>query len=383
MVLVIVTIILFIGVFIALGIEVDRGYNNIRYKFKARQFSAFFVWFLLLFGMFAQVNGNEVGIVYDPLNGGIQDDSFGEGLHFKAPWVKVKRISTKLRESSFEVYAQTGIIKTIDDFGNEQETGGGQWATYQVTIQYRVEVSNAHTFYRQFGGDTIPQATIEARIREALQSNSVEFDIFSILKGGLNDVKQATEDDLKISLLELGISTQAFIIKDVDAGEEIEQVVREEATAAKQKEIAQKDLEAQLIKNQMNLEIAKNNAAVEVAEAEGTAEAMALLKSVTVNAINVMYEGQFGSAETVIVEDDPSTSNIDEYTISKAAYDAEMALIDAIRLDFELNGTGGFLTVTEVTNIVVTQLYYDRWDGMLPEVVAGDGISLILNPDSE
>ena len=133
----------------------------------------------------------------------------------------------------------------------------------------------------------------------------------------------------------------------------------------------------------MNLEIAKNNAAVEVAEAEGTAEAMALLKSVTVNAINVMYEGQFGSAETVIVEDDPSTSNIDEYTISKAAYDAEMALIDAIRLDFELNGTGGFLTVTEVTNIVVTQLYYDRWDGMLPEVVAGDGISLILNPDSE
>ena len=333
--------------------------------------------------MFAQLNGNEVGIVYDPLNGGIQDDSFGEGLHFKAPWVKVKRISTKLRESSFEVYAQTGIIKTIDDFGNEQETGGGQWATYQVTIQYRVEVSNAHTFYRQFGGDTIPQATIEARIREALQSNSVEFDIFSILKGGLNDVKQATEDDLKISLLELGISTQAFIIKDVDAGEEIEQVVREEATAAKQKEIAQKDLEAQLIKNQMNLEIAKNNAAVEVAEAEGTAEAMALLKSVTVNAINVMYEGQFGSAETVIVEDDPSTSNIDEYTISKAAYDAEMALIDAIRLDFELNGTGGFLTVTEVTNIVVTQLYYDRWDGMLPEVVAGDGISLILNPDSE
>ena len=65
--------------------------------------------------------------------------------------------------------------------GELEETGGGQWATYQVTIQYKVEVHNAHTFYRQFGGDVIPASTMEARLREALQSNSVEQDIFSDL----------------------------------------------------------------------------------------------------------------------------------------------------------------------------------------------------------
>ena len=113
-------------------------------------------------------------------------------LHFKTPLQQVKTISTKLREDTYTVTAQTGII--IKDDG--EETGGGQWATYQVTIQYKVEVANAHKFYRQFGGDIIPSSTMEARLREALQSNSVNQDIFSILKGGLNIVRSETEIEL-------------------------------------------------------------------------------------------------------------------------------------------------------------------------------------------
>ena len=35
-----------------------------------------------------------------------------------------------------------------------EETGGEQWATYTVTLQYRVEVGNAQTFFRNFGGDS-------------------------------------------------------------------------------------------------------------------------------------------------------------------------------------------------------------------------------------
>ena len=77
------------------------------------------------------------------------------------------------------------------------------------------------------------------------------------------------------------------------------------------------------------------------------AEAEALLKSVTVNAINIMYEGQF----------------VDE---------AERTL-------FETDGSGGFLTIQEVANIVLEQLYYDTWDGILPQVITGtDGLSIIL-----
>ena len=134
---------------------------------------------------------------------------------------------------------------------------------------------------------------MEARLREALQSNSVEQDIFSILKGGLNEVRSGTEVDLQESLQELGVTVEAFIILDVDAGDEIEQVVRDEATAAKQKEIASKEQESELISQETKRLSAEIEALTVVIEADAQAEAQRILNSVTASAIYTMYEGQF------------------------------------------------------------------------------------------
>lgn len=335
---------------IFVGLSIKKSGETLYFQVRARSFFAILGFLVIIPSLFAQVNANEVGIVYDPLNGGIQDEALGEGLHLKTPLQEVKTISTKLREDSYTVTAQTGIIVKEDG----EETGGGQWATYQVTVQYKVEVANAHKFYRQFGGDTIPTSTMEARLREALQSNSVQFDIFSILKGGLNDVRNNTELDLEASLLELGITVEAFIIKDVDAGEEIEQVVRDEATAAKQKEIALKEQEARLIRQETERQAAEIDALTVVIEAEANAEAQRVLNSVTASAIYTMYEGQFLGNDGI--------------------------LNNTAKLEFETNGTGGYLTIQEISDIVIAQLYYDTWDGILPEVIAGDATGIILNP---
>ena len=342
------SIILFAGLFI--GLSIKRNSERIYFQFQGKSLLAFFAFLVILPSLFTQVEANEVGIVYDPLMGGIQDEALGEGLHFKTPFQQVKIISTKLREENYTVTAQTG--KIITESG--EETGGGQWATYQVTIQYKVEVANAHEFYRKFGSDTIPTSTMEARLRESLQANSVSLDIYSILKGGLNEVRSATEVDLQLSLDELGITVEAFIILDVDAGDEIEQVVRDEATAAKQREIALKEQDATLIRQETEKLSAEIQALTVVIEAEANAEAQRILNSVTASAIYTMYEGQF--------------------------LDNSGILDQVAKTEFELNGTGGYLTINEVSDIVVTQLYYDTWDGILPEVIAGDATGIILNP---
>lgn len=377
---IIVSIILFLVLFIGLSLQQNNG--ELRFRFRNRSLLGFLGFLAIIPACFAQVDANQVGIVYDPLAGGIQDEALGEGLHVKTPFQQVKKISTKLREESFTVTAQTGIITRENDEGQIEETGGGQWATYQVTIQYKVEVPNAHKFYRQFGGDVVPSSTIEARLRESLQENSVEQDIYSILKGGLNEVRGTTEIDLSESLVELGITVEAFIIKDVDAGDEIEQVVRDEATAAKQKEIAVKEQEAELIRKETERLSAEIKALTVVIEAEAAAEAQRVLNSVTANAIQTMYEAQFGTPSTVVVQDDTTTTEIDENAVSQAAYDAEMAIILAAKLEFETNGTGGYLTIQEISDIVIRQLYYDTWDGILPEVLTGDAASIILDLDN-
>lgn len=347
------SIILFFALFI--GLSIKRNSQRYYFQFRGRSFAALLAFLVIIPSLFAQVNANEVGIVYDPLNGGIQDEALGEGLHLKTPFQQVKTISTKLREDSYTVTAQTGKIIRDDGQGGTEETGGGQWATYQVTIQYKVEVANAHKFYRQFGGDIIPSSTMEARLREALQSNSVNQDIFSILKGGLNVVREETESELLQSLLELGITVDAFIILDIDAGDEIEQVVRDEATAAKQKEIAQKEQESELIRKETQKKSAEITALTVVIEAEANSEAQRVLNSVTARAIYTMYEGQFLDESGVLD------------TLSK--------------VEFETNGNGGYLTIQEVSEIIVKQLYYDAWDGVLPQVVSGDATSIIIDPN--
>ena len=349
---IIIAIILFAGLFI--GLSLKQNTAGVYFKVRGRSYLAFFALLAILPALFAQVNANEVGIVYDPLNGGIQDQALNEGLHLKSPLQQVKTISTKLREESYTVTAQTGIIIRENSEGELEETGGGQWATYQVTIQYKVEVHNAHTFYRQFGGDIIPASTMEARLRESLQSTSVEQDIFSILKGGLNEVRNGTEIDLQESLQELGVTVEAFIILDVDAGDEIEQVVRDEATAAKQKEIASKEQESELIRQETKRLSAEIEALTVVIEADALAEAQKILNSVTASAIYTMYEGQF-------LDD---LGDID----------------DTLKSEFELNGVGGFLTIQEISDIVIKQLYYDTWDGILPTVITDSDGSIIIQP---
>ncbi len=342
MIMIILSIVVFIIVFV--GLSLERGANYVKWKFNKKSFLAFFAFFLIVPALFSTVKANEVGIVYDPLNGGIQDAALNEGLHFKSPVQEVKIISTKLREEQFTVTAQTGLIYRDNEEGEPEETGGGQFATYQVSIQYRVEVQNAHLFYRQFGSNEIPQATMVARVREALQENSVNSDIFSILKGDLNDIRLETEKALEDSLAELGITVEAFIILDVDAGEQIESDVRNEASAAKQIDIALKELEA-----------ARIQADKLIVETEAQAEAQIILNSVTVNAINDMYISQF--------------------------LDEDLEVDETLKLEFETNGTGGYLTVQEITDIIIKQLYYDTWDGILPEVITGTDTGIIINPN--
>ena len=344
MIYVLLAVVVTVFLFIALGY--NRNISPMQYRRNPKQYLALFGLFIVTLGMYVTVEANAVGIVFDPLRGGLQEASFDEGLHFKAPWVSVTKISTRLRESSFKMTAQTGQIFDADN----KPTGGGQFVTYDVTLQYKITVTDAYKFYKNFGTNIIPDSTLQARIREALQDNSTNYDVFSILKGAISDVRLDTETQLRTSLLTLGVYVEAFIINDVDAGVNIEQVVENEATAAKQKEIAIKEQEAALIREETERLKAEIKAEQLIIEANAEAEAEALLKSVTVNAINIMYTGQFETIE--------------------------------IQSAFELNGTGGYLTIQEISDIVITQLYYDSWNGVLPQVVSGvDGISIILPRD--
>ena len=131
---------------------------------------------------------------------------------------------------------------------------------------------------------------------------------------------------------------------DIDAGTRIEQIIQNKAEAIQLIEIAQQEKERAEVDALTALIRAENESAVAIIKAQGNAEAQIILNSVTVNAINSMYLSQFETGQ------DTSTPTV-----------------------------YGYLPMKDISDIVLKQLYYDTWDGILPTVIT-DGTGIIIQP---
>ena len=322
----IISIVLFVFAFIALG------YNpkNNTFRFNAKQFLSPLAFLFLVFGMVVKIDANEVGIVYDPFAGGIQDQSLSEGIHFKTPFQQITHIRTTNRTAYLEVAGQT------ED---------SIYAVFQITLVYKVEGMNAGRFFKVTGNNDIAADQLTSIAKEALQSATTLYDIYNILGTELETVRQDFVDRLgNLLSSRYNITVVSASFDDIDAGSRIEEIIQNKAEAIQLIEIAEREKERAAVEAETAIIRADNAAAVAIIEAEGASEAQIILNSVSVNAIVNMYLGQFEEGE--------DTSTPEAY---------------------------GYLSIQEITDVVIAQLYYDAWDGVLPEVIT-DGSGIIIQP---
>ena len=104
---------------------------------------------IILTGMFTKVEANQVGIVYDELNGGIQDQTYGEGLHVKSIFESITQISTANRSAALTTTGQTN---------------DGQYATFEISVIYKIKKEDAGRFYRITNQTDIPNAALNQPI---------------------------------------------------------------------------------------------------------------------------------------------------------------------------------------------------------------------------
>ena len=142
---------------------------------------------LLLTGIFTRVGANQVGIVYDELNGGIQDETYGEGLHIKSIFETITEISTANRSAS--------IVTT-------GQTNDGQFATFELSIIYKINKEDAGKFYRVTNGKDIPSEAMNTIVKACLQSSTIKYDIFALLSTELEAARLDFMQDLSLKLKE-------------------------------------------------------------------------------------------------------------------------------------------------------------------------------------
>lgn len=323
---------------VAAGIVIFFGFNTKTMKFawNLKQLLGLSAFVILVPGMFSMIEANTVGIVYDPLAGGIQESTFSEGFHLKSLFSEIYSIRTTNRTTNLTVAGQT------------QDS---IYATFEITLVYKVEAANAGLFYKVTGTQDLTQEQLNSVAKEALQSATTQYDVYAILGRDLETVRAdfvTRLSTLMSTRYHLTVVSASF--DDIDAGTRIEQIIQDTAEAIQQVQIAQQELEKAQVESETAIVRATAEAEVAVIAAEAQAEAEELLYSVTMNAINAIYTAQFETIE------------------EKLAYETNP------------DGSVGYLSIQEVAKIVLNQLYFDTWDGTLPQVISGDSGLIIQLP---
>ncbi|MBQ8293740.1 MAG: hypothetical protein IJX78_08075 [Bacilli bacterium] len=292
---------------------------------------------LLLFGSFTKINANEVGIIYHDRKGVLEEVKY-EGFQTKSVFEHITKISTTNKTAQLTVAGQTN---------------DSAFADFVITIIYRIEAENAGKFYKQTSNSDIAAEQLSSLVKEALQGSTIKYDIYSILGDKLEEVRLDFSDNLTNILLErYSITLVSTSFDDIDAGERIENIIKNKAEALQQIEIAEAEKQKAQVEAETEQIKAETAASVAKIEAEAKAEVMKIE----------------ADAEAYKVETEKS---------------AIVDMIDAIYVKYQSS-----LTYEQCAEIVLQTIFYEKWDGKLPEVLTSDSLSgligsLVSNKESD
>lgn len=301
----------------------------------------------MLCGCFCSIGANEVGIVYDELEGGVQSWTYGQGFHNKSIFQHVTTISTANRTGSITTYGQTN---------------DGQSAEFELSIIYAVDESNAGNFFKKTNSSDISSSQLDTIVKKDLQSNTIKYNIFDLLSEGLESVRSGFETSLRKSMMdEFYITLKTASFDDIDAGEEVEAILKKKAEADQQILIAQKEAEA----------------------AQITAESDAKIKEVTADAeayatrVKGTAAGEAASAYIAAIEDmiNKLYININGVDTTKVVYNDETGYVVSFPA---VPTTSEVMSYSKCSDLILGIIFYDTWDGKLPEVLTSDSLSALI-----
>lgn len=304
-----------------------------------------FSFIMLIFGGFAKINANEVGIIYNDMNG-IQDVTMKEGFHSKSIFDHVISIKTSNRSANIETYSQTS---------------DGQSAQFEISIIYNITAADAGKFFRKANSNDIKSEQLNTLIKQTLQASTSVYNIFDLLSEGLEKVRSSFETNLKASLYnEFYITLSRTSFDDIDAGDEVEAILKKKAEADQEIEIAKKEAEAANIKAASDAQVQKTLADAEAYATTVKGKATGDAASAYIRSIQYMINRLYCSINSIPDANITFDSNGDITTFIPIASSAEV------------------MSYEKCSTLILNIIFYNTWDGKLPEVLTNDSLSALI-----
>lgn len=294
--------------------------------------------FIFIPWSFHQIETGEVAVVKV---WGNAKEVKGEGLNFDS-WISTKYVKydLKTQEINAEITAYSQDAQSM---------------TAGLTVQFRIQADKVLDINKQYGElDVLTErikAISEEKAKVVLASSSAMTLIET--RSGLS---AKVEEAIKGAITQYYIDVTMVAITDITFSDAFENTVEDKMIAEQEKLKAEYEKEKAIIQAEQALEVAKLEAEAKLAEAEGEAKALEEIAKAQANSIKLK------SIETARMLGFTITETTTEDGI---VYDIDFSG----KTQEEINAISEYLKYIE---------YLEVWSGDLPQVMTGDGVSILL-----
>lgn len=277
---------------------------------------------IVLFVCTVRIPAGYVGVVYN-MNGGISDKTLTQGFHIISPTQNVTTYSIGI-EQSYLTASKDG--DSNDDESFEVPSNDGKGLTVDMTFTYRYDadrVADTFTRFKGQSGKDVKNSFIKPNIMSWTKEVTAKYSVIDLLGDKRATLNSELTDYLKQKFEPYGIVIESVSLINIDPDEETRSAVQKKVNA------------------QQDLELAK----IEQQTANVNAEKE---KEVAITKANQEKETAQINAEAKLIE--------------------AQAQADANRLISQ-----------SLTPELIRQQMYDKWDGKLPTVQAGNDSSVIVD----
>ena len=277
---------------------------------------------IVLFVCTVRIPAGYVGVVYN-MNGGISNKTLTQGFHVISPTQNVTTYSIGI-EQSYLTASKDGDSNGDESF--EVPSNDGKGLTVDMTFTYRYDadrVADTFTRFKGQSGKDVKDSFIKPNIMSWTKEVTAKYSVIDLLGDKRATLNSELTDYLKQKFEPYGIVIESVSLINIDPDEETRSAVQKKVNA------------------QQDLELAK----IEQQTANVNAEKE---KEVAITKANQEKETAQINAESKLIE--------------------AQAQADANRLISQ-----------SLTPELIRQQMYDKWDGKLPTVQAGNDSSVIVD----
>ena len=235
--------------------------------------------------------------------------------------------------------------------------------TMDVTmiVQYQIDQTKAIDIAKQYGSVSVIENRLASIAVEKTKSTLSSYSAMTIIETR-SSVSPQVEEVIKTAVNEeYCVDIVAVVLTNIDFSDAFEQTVEDKMIAEQEKLKAEYEKETAIINAEKELEVAKLAAQAKLEQAKADAQAQieiasAEAKATKIKAIEVARALGFTITEKTTVDGDGIASV--EYTI-----------------DFEGKTTDEIKLITDYLKYIE---YLAKWDGKLPNVIAGDTATIVI-----